>query len=131
MTLSLSALTEHSAGQRQIATTPLPTCLLAQASYSREEVPAALGVASIQPVPSTASHPLVGEHRRLDIGEPGAPVTPEQACIVNGGLEAALGHENEVVAQRAHRRRAHRLPRTDKGVDSEVLDFRTDGYGGT
>jgi len=42
------------------------------------------------------------------------PVTPEQACIVNEGLEAALGHENDVVAQRAHRRRTHRLPRSDR-----------------
>ena len=100
--------------------------------------PSGSSIASVCQAPrGKASHALVGEHRRLDIGEPAAPVTPEQACIINEGLEAALGHENEVVAQRAHRRRAHRLPRTDNfraltiGVDSELLDFRTDGWGGT
>ena len=49
-------------------------------------------------------------------------------CIVNEGLEAALDHENEVVAKvgAVGRTGFRALP---IGVDSEVLDFRTDGYG--
>jgi hypothetical protein len=36
-------------------------------------------------------------HRRLDVAKPEAPVTPEQAGVVNKGLEATLGDENDVV----------------------------------
>ena len=51
-------------------------------------------------------------------------------CIVNEGLEAALDHENEVVAKvgAVGRTGFRALP---IGVDSGALDFRTDGYGGT
>ena len=145
VTLSLPYLTNIVPAQRQIATTPLPTCLGSRTRATRVRKCLArleLHRSNLCQAPrGKASHALVGEHRRLDIGEPEAPVTPEQACIVNEGLEAALGHENEVVAQRAHRRRAHRLPRTDNRrkfrsvglpdgrVRRHVMDVRLLGFG--
>jgi len=136
-----TVLDEHSAGQRQIATTPLPTCLgsRTRATRVRKSLPRLeLHRSNLCQAPrGKASHPLVCEHRRLDIGEPEAQSRPNRRTSSTKAGKRPVGHENEVVAQRAHRRRAQRLPRTGfrapaMGVDSEVLDFRAaQGTGGT
>ena len=88
-------LDEHSAGPATDRDDALADVLgLAHACYSREEVPAALGVASIQPVPSTAR-----ENLSFNLASPGS--ADNRTVFAQLMLDEAFSKSDKQFAQQA------------------------------